>query len=316
MPAVSRAEAAADGVPGTVPGARPDPCPDSGEGPGPPPVPDVRPDAARGVLNASGYLFVPLDGLPGLRDRLEVGLARAGVRGTVLLAPEGINVALAGTDAAVALARDALAADPRLAPLRLGTSRSSEAPFERLKVRLRDEIIAFDGAGRSADRGAGAPAATRAPAVAPDELARWLDGARPEVRLLDARNRFEIEAGGFEDALSLEIDRFRDFRAAVDAALADGTLDPTVPLVTYCTGGVRCEKAAPWLLERGFEEVWQLDGGILGWLARRGGERWRGDCFVFDGRVSLDARLHPTGATLCPRCGGAVAPGGSCRCDG
>ncbi len=250
------------------------------------------------ILNVAGYRFVALDDLEALRTRLVDALNEAGVVGTVLLASEGINVSLAGSDAAVRTACEALRADARLAPLKLRRTRSDAPPFGRLKVRVRPEIIAFDGAGR-----ADAP---RAPAVAPEELARWLDGGRPEVRLLDTRNAYEVDAGAFEGALALEIDHFRDFREAVDAALADGTLDTSTPLVTYCTGGVRCEKAAPWLLERGFDEVWQLDGGILGWLEERGAQRWRGDCFVFDDRVSVDTALRPSGATLCPRCNAAV----------
>ena len=257
------------------------------------------------ILNVAGYLFVALDGLDELRARLHHALAETGVVGTVLLAGEGINVSLAGPDAAVARACEALRTDVRLAALRFRHSRSDEAPFGRLKVRVRPEIIAFDGRGRTD--------APRAPAVAPDELARWLDGERPEVRLLDTRNAYEIDAGAFEGTLALGIDHFRDFRQAVDAALAEGTLDTATPVVTYCTGGVRCEKAAPWLLERGFDEVWQLDGGILAWLQDRGDERWRGDCFVFDDRVSVDASLRPTGATSCPRCNAAIR-GQACAC--
>ena len=279
----------------------------------PPTTPPTAP-----ILNVSGYLFTTVDDPAALRERLERELGACGVRGTVLVAGEGVNVALAGDADAVARARAALATDPRLAPLRLKESRSDAAPFARLKVRVRSEIIAFDG-GRL-------DAAARAPAVTPDELARWLgdglddDGGDPggdgrrAVRLLDTRNAYEIEAGAFEGAIDLGIGHFRDFRAAVEAALADGTLDLETPLVTYCTGGVRCEKAAPWLIGRGFEAVWQLDGGILGWLAARGGERWTGDCFVFDERVSVDAALAPTGATPCRGCGTAVRPGTRCGC--
>ena len=271
-----------------------------GAPPGAAPTPSALP-----TVNVSGYLFVPVDDPEALAGRLGRELAACAVRGTVLVAPEGVNVALAGDEAAVARAREALARDARLAPLRLKESRSETPPFARLEVRVRPEIIAFDGAGR-----AGAP---RAPAVSPDTLARWLDAGR-DVLLLDARNGYEVATGTFEGALSLDIDRFRDFAGAVDAALADGRLDPSVPVVTFCTGGVRCEKAAPWLLERGFREVWQLDGGVLDWLAARGAERWTGDCFVFDDRVSVDAALAPTGAALCPACGAGVRPGAACAC--
>ena len=263
-------------------------------------------DPSPPVVNLSGYRFVAVDDPAALARRLEGELDACGVRGTVLVAPEGVNVAIAGTEAATACARRALAADARLAGLPLKPSRSDAPPFARLKVRVRAEIIAFDG-GRL-------DATERAPALSADTLARWLDGERGGVRLLDTRNAYEVRTGAFEGALSLDIDHFREFTAAVEAALADGTLDLEAPLVTYCTGGVRCEKAAPWLLDRGFAEVWQLDGGILDWLARRGAERWRGDCFVFDDRLSVDAALAPTGAGLCAGGGAAVRPGAPCAC--
>ena len=272
-------------------------------------TPEVPEDAVRAgapapVVNLSGYRVVAVDDPEALRDALEDGLGASGVRGTVLVAPEGVNVAIAGTADQVARARRALDADPRLAGLALKASPSGVPPFARLKVRVRPEIIAFDGTSLAGTE--------RAPAVSPATLARWLDGERADVRLLDTRNAYEVETGAFRGALSLGIDHFREFAGAVEAALADGTLELDAPLVTYCTGGVRCEKAAPWLLERGFSEVWQLDGGILDWLAARGAERFEGDCFVFDGRGSVDAALRPTGASLCPACGAAVRPGARC----
>ena len=277
----------------------------SPNGAGPAPDGADRAAPAPGALNVSGYLFAPVADPDATRESLERALGECGVRGTVLIAREGINVALAGAPEAVARAEAELVADPRFAALRLKRSVSDAPPFARLKVRVRPEIIGFDGT----DRGA----AARAPAVGPDELARRLD-AGERLTLLDTRNAYEVEAGAFEGALSLGIGHFREFKSAVEAALADGRLDVSTPLVTYCTGGVRCEKAAPWLIERGFREVLQLDGGILDWFAARGTERWRGDCFVFDERVSVDPSLAPTGAALCAGCGAAVRPGAACAC--
>jgi len=267
----------------------------------------IAPDGAARTVNVSGYRFVPLSDLPVLQADLDAGLRRCGVLGTVLLAEEGINVALAGGDDAIAQAIEVLERDPRLAGLWLKRSESARLPFSKLKVRIRREIIAFDGRhGPSAPRPA-------APQVSPDRLRRWLDGER-RVQLLDTRNEYEIRAGGFPRATSLGIDHFRDFKGAVEAALEQGRLSLDEPLVTFCTGGIRCEKAAPWLLERGFGEVHQIEGGILNWFEQQGDAHWSGDCFVFDDRVSLTPQLAETGARLCKGCQRVVSPGEPCAC--
>ena len=261
------------------------------------------------IVNLSGYRFVALDGLEARREALLHALGRSGVRGTVLLAEEGINVALAGTSADCGTARAVLAADPLLGDLWLKESRSATVPFARLKVRVRSEIIAFDGERAVARQAARPPA----PALAPETLKGWLDEGR-DVTLLDTRNDYEIASGTFAGAEHLGIASFRDFAEAALAAVADGRLDPERPLVTFCTGGVRCEKAAPWLLEHGFREVWQVEGGVLNWFERCGDAHWEGRCFVFDERVEIDGALRPSGASLCPRCQRAVPAGTSCRC--
>jgi len=274
-----------------------------------PPVRDGSPHGCVApIVNVSGYRFTALDGLSERRANLHAALLDTGVLGTVLLAGEGINVSLAGDEGAIGQAVRILDEDVRLAGLWLKRSVSTSHPFSKLKVRIRREIIAFDGDA--------VPCIPRpdAPRVAPATLRRWLDGER-NVRLLDTRNDYEIEAGGFARATSLGIGHFRDFKAAVETALADGRLRLDEPLVTFCTGGIRCEKAAPWLLERGFDEVHQIEGGILNWLEREGDAHWSGDCFVFDDRVSLTPALGETGATLCPRCHRAVPAGEACRCD-
>lgn len=259
------------------------------------------------VVNVIGYRFVPLDLLVLRQADLESALRESGVKGTVLLAEEGINVALAGPPAAIERARAVLDADPATAGLWLKRSTSPTTPFAKLKVRVRREIIAFDGDGAPAPR-------PTAPSVSPDELEDWLREGR-DVTLLDTRNDYELEAGGFEGATSLGIGHFRDFKAAVERALDEGRLRLEQPLVTFCTGGIRCEKAAPWLLERGFESVHQIEGGVLNWFERQGGARWRGDCFVFDDRVSVTPALRPSGARLCRRCHRAVPADAGCACD-
>jgi UPF0176 protein len=136
------------------------------------------------------------------------------------------------------------------------------------------------------------PAAARAPALDAATLARWLDTGRDDTGralvLLDTRNGFEVDAGAFVGALDWRLEKFSDFPAA--AAAHRGVLDGRT-VVTYCTGGIRCEKAALALQAAGVERVWQLDGGILRYLEQVGGRHWRGRCFVFDERESLDADL-------------------------
>lgn len=218
-----------------------------------------------------------------MRARAETG----GLRGSILVAEEGINLFLAGTDAAiqafVALLRD----DPRFVDIVVKYSRSDTQPFARLKVKRKREIISF----RREDA---SPLQARAPAVAPATLARWIgqghddDGQR--VVLLDTRNREEVRHGTFRGATTLPIDRFTELPDALDGhrdALADATV------VSFCTGGIRCEKAALWMRANGFDNVLQLDGGILGYFEQVGGHGYDGACFVFDQRVALDPALQP-----------------------
>ncbi|MGQ7842940.1 oxygen-dependent tRNA uridine(34) hydroxylase TrhO [Granulosicoccus sp. 3-233] len=261
-------------------------------------------------INLSGYRFIQLDYLPVLQADLHQALAETGVLGTILLADEGINVALAGTRPECDAARAVLDADERFRDLWLKESTSELRPFSKLKVRIRHEIIAFDGA-EARTRQLQRP---EAPALPPETVAQWLDEER-DFTLLDTRNVYEVESGTFEQAEHLDIAHFRDYQRAVTQALEDGSLDPSKPIVTFCTGGIRCEKAAPWMIEQGFSEVYQIEGGILNYFERTGGKHWNGDCFVFDDRVEVDRQLQPTGATWCTSCQLTIQPGQHCVCQ-
>ena len=239
------------------------------------------------VLNIAAYQFVGIDDPQALAAQLREWAEAGDLRGTVLVAEEGINLFLAGGDTAIGLFLDALRADPRFAALVAKESRSEAQPFARLKVKVKREIIAFR-------RDGSAPLQRRAPAVAPEVLARWIaqghddDGRR--LVLLDTRNREEFAHGTFADALTLPIDNFTDLPEALTphrTALADATV------VSFCTGGIRCEKAALWLHGEGMDNILQLDGGILGYFEQVGGFGYEGRCFVFDERVALDPRLQP-----------------------
>ncbi|KQP70374.1 MULTISPECIES: sulfurtransferase [Microbacterium] len=238
------------------------------------------------VLNISAYLFTRIDDTGELRPLLRERAVAAGLKGTILLAEEGINLFLAGDAQGVRGFVAELRADPRFAALTTKDSWSDAQPFGKMLVKVKREIIRMD---HPTIR----PEGDRAPAVAPATLRRWLDSGHDddgrEVVLLDTRNAFEVDYGAFDGALDWRIERFTQFPDAAAAAAPD-LAGKTV--VSYCTGGIRCEKAAIYLREAGVE-AYQLDGGILGYFEHVGGDHWSGDCFVFDEREALTPGLAP-----------------------
>ena len=233
-------------------------------------------------INLAGYKFVSLDGLDDLKAMLDRRCGELELKGTILLSFEGINVVLAGSEAATTDFQSFVHADPRFADLRFKRSISAYQPFDRMLVKIKKEIITLRAPGVD-------PAKERAPAVAPVQLKRWLDEGR-EVVLLDTRNAFEVDAGTFDNAMDLRLSSFGQFAQAADR------LDPSLKdktIVTFCTGGIRCEKAAPVLIGKGFRNVFQLDGGILKYFEECGDAHFKGRCFVFDQRVALDGNLRP-----------------------
>jgi UPF0176 protein len=245
------------------------------------------------VLNTSAYLFVPLHDLQPLRERLLATATQAQLKGTVLLAEEGINLVLAGEPGALRGWLHNLQADARFAPMELKDSWSSSQPFRHLRVKVKREIIRMN-------QPTVRPQAGRAPVVDAATLARWLqagrcDAGRP-LLLLDTRNAFEVDAGAFRGAADWRLGKFSDFPAALEAHRAD-LQGKTI--VSYCTGGIRCEKAALWMAAQGVDHVLQLDGGILRYLETTADQQtpgWQGRCVVFDDRGAVDTRLAPATA--------------------
>ena len=238
-------------------------------------------------INLAGYKFVSLDGLDDLKAALEQQCRDLDLKGTILLSFEGINIVLAGNEQEVTQFQALIRADQRLADVRFKRSASAFQPFDRMLVKIKKEIITLRVTGLD-------PANERAPTVAPAELKRWLDEGR-EVVLLDTRNAFEVDAGTFDKALDLRLSSFGQFAQAADG------LDPSLKdktVVTFCTGGIRCEKAAPVLIGKGFRNVFQLDGGILQYFEDCGNAHFNGLCFVFDQRVALDGNLNPAVANM------------------
>ncbi|GAB2613290.1 sulfurtransferase [Novilysobacter erysipheiresistens] len=239
------------------------------------------------IVNLAAYHFTRVEHPETMANALRDWAEAGALRGTVLVAGEGINLFLAGGAAAVDGFLERLRGDPRFAAITVKLSHSRAQPFARLKVKIKPEIISFR-------RDDASPLAGRAPAVAPRDLARWIaqghDDSGRRLVLLDTRNREEVGHGTFAGALTLPIDNFTDLPGAL-APHRESLADATV--VSFCTGGIRCEKAALWLRADGMDNLLQLDGGILGYFEQVGGEGYDGRCFVFDERVALDPALQP-----------------------
>jgi UPF0176 protein len=233
------------------------------------------------ILNISAYRFVAIGDPQGLRQQLFARAAALGLLGTILVAPEGINLFLAGAPHHVREFLGTLRADPRFSGLEARQGWSGSQPFRKLLVKVKREIIRMNHPAIQPSRG-------RVPAVDPLTAKRWLerghdDEGRPVV-VLDTRNAFEVDHGTFEGAVDWRLRRFSDFPAAFDAH-GDELQGRTV--LSVCTGGIRCEKAAIYMRDSGLDHVFQLEGGILEYFDKAGGARFNGDCFVFDERVTV-----------------------------
>jgi len=232
------------------------------------------------VINIAAYQFVPLDGLAELQVQLRQEAADRQLKGTILLAPEGINLFLAGARTDIDAFLAGLRARPSFAALETKESLSAKQPFGKLLVKLKKEIIPLN-------RPDIDPARNPAPRLSAQELKRWMDEGRDLV-LLDTRNQFEIEHGTFTGAVGLGLDNFRNFATRIDS-VDPAWKDKTI--VTFCTGGIRCEKAAPLMIANGFSKVYQLDGGILKYFEEAGSSHFEGNCYVFDERIALNSAL-------------------------
>ena len=242
-------------------------------------------------VNIAAYKFVPLTNLGPSRGRLLKLCKEWQLRGTILLSAEGVNLCVAGAPEKIDLLLAELRSWPGLAELQPKVSATEHQPFNRMLVRLKKEIISF-GVNDIA------PGVHTSPKLPPKALKQWLDEGRP-VTLLDTRNNYEVKLGTFQNAQIIGIDHFREFPEAVRQ------LPPEMkeqPIVMFCTGGIRCEKAGPFMEREGFKNIFQLDGGILKYFEECGGAHYDGECFVFDQRVGVDPTLQETDSTQCFAC--------------
>ncbi len=244
------------------------------------------------IVVAALYKFVPLPDFESLRDPLYAHCESQEIVGTLLLAPEGINGTIAGSRSAIDSVLAYLKDDPRLVDLEHKESYAGEIPFHRLKVKLKKEIVTMGVDGL-------APAHQTGQHVDPAEWNRLITD--PDVLVIDTRNQYECDIGTFQNAVSPGTTNFREFPQYVQEQL-DPQKHPKIAM--FCTGGIRCEKASAYLLQQGFEEVYQLKGGILKYLEEIAPEQslWNGECFVFDNRVAVNEGLEPGQHVQCFAC--------------
>ena len=243
------------------------------------------------VTNIAAYKFAALRELKSLRERLTALCKGGNLRGTILLSTEGINLFVAGERSAVDQLLAELRAIPGLEHLPVKFSESQHQPFRRMLVKIKKEIISFGIEGVD-------PVGKPSTKLAPKELQRWLDEGRP-ITLLDTRNDYEVKLGTFRNALVPRINTFREFPQAV-AQLPEHLKQQ--PIVMFCTGGIRCEKAGPFMEMQGFEQIYQLEGGILKYFEECGAAHYDGECFVFDDRVGLNPGLDESDSVQCYAC--------------
>ena len=244
------------------------------------------------IVIATFYKFVRLPDYAARQKPLLNVCRAAEVKGTILLAEEGINATIAGPRAGIDRVMGFLRAEPRFADIEVKESVHDEIPFRRLKVRLKSEIAALKAAGANPNEEVGTY-------VEAEEWNRLI--AQEDVILIDARNDYEVRMGSFRQARNPEIKAFNELPGYIAEQL-DASRDKRVAM--FCTGGIRCEKATAWMLRQGFEEVFHLKGGILRYLERIDptDSWWEGECFVFDERVTVDHHLRKGSIRICDDC--------------
>lgn len=247
-------------------------------------------------VNIAGYRFVDLPDRDSLRNPIREKCIGLGLKGTVLLSHNGINFFLAGNEGEIDEFVSFLEEDERFQGIPLQISHSDYQPFRRMLVRLKKEIISL---GMDEIK----PAETPGNFIEPNEFKRWLDEER-EVIILDTRNDYELRVGTFQNAIDLDIKSFREFPEAIKKL----EQDKSTPVVMFCTGGIRCEKASIVMENQGWKNVQQIKGGVLGYFKETGGAHWNGDCFVFDQRVSLDKNLREASHEMCFKCREPLSP--------
>ncbi len=239
------------------------------------------------ILNIRSYFFTELNHLEEHRQLLADIGELLEVKGTIILSPEGINISISGTKANAEQMFEACKAIPGLEKLHSRRNWSTQSPFAKLKIKIKDEIIRMNHPNIR-------PEKNRAASIDPKTLSKWLaqgfdDDGLP-IKILDTRNDFEVEIGSFESSICWHFKKFSEFPEVFDEKKSEIS---NYKVVTVCTGGIRCEKATLYMNNNGLPNAVQLDGGILNYIEKANGFGWTGKCFTFDNRESLDSDYMP-----------------------
>ena len=258
--------------------------------------------SAASHVNIAAYKFVTIDNTEEMRPQVQALCKALELKGTILLTPEGINLFISGPREKIDQFLAWVRSDARFADMPVKESYSEEQSHKRMLVKIKKEIITMRMPLIQPELG-------RAPAVEPLTLKRWLDQGRDDegrpVVMVDTRNAFEVDVGTFDNTIDYRIEKFTEFPGVI-AAHKDDLAGKTV--VTFCTGGIRCEKAAIHMQDIGYDHVYQLEGGILKYFEDVGGAHYTGDCFVFDYRTALSPKLEAVTTTQCFACRAVVTP--------
>lgn len=242
-------------------------------------------------INISGYRFTPIDNVEHTLNALRGMCADLAIKGSIYLAAEGINIGVSGNVLEIQTFCNRLNHDPRFNNIKFHELYSSYCPYRKMTVKIKAELVPIQDKTLKVGN-------YNHQYLPPIELKKWLDENRDFI-LLDMRNDFEFDLGTFDRATQLNLRRFRKLQTK--SAQLD-QLPKDKPIVTFCTGGIRCEKAAPFLEKYGFDQVYQLQGGIIEYLRQTKGAHWHGNCFVFDDRVTLNSQLVAEQFHLCTDC--------------
>jgi len=243
------------------------------------------------VTHIAGYRFVPVEDTAATLLEIE-GFSRGlGILGTIFLASEGINISVAGNMLAILSFRQRLDQTAQFRDIKFHETYCQKVPYHKLNFKTKKELVPLGvetiQAGESQHQ-----------YLSPQKLKQWLDEGR-DFNLIDMRNTFEYDIGSFATAQHLNLKKFKTLKQRQQEM---SQLDKDKPMVTFCTGGIRCEKAGPYMENQGFKQVYQLEGGIIEYLRQTGGTHWQGNCFVFDERITIDSQLRPQSMRLCVEC--------------
>ncbi len=243
------------------------------------------------IANITGYKFTPIDDELLLRETILKYSTDLNLKGTVLISSKGLNFSVSGTKKNIDNFIVFIHSDKRFSDVDIKITYNKYQPFRKMLVRIKKEIISMGVEEIN-------PFQFTGQKISPKELNNKLDN-NEEIVLLDTRNEYEVRLGTFKNALDLDLDSFRDFPEEIEKLREELN---GKEVVMFCTGGIRCEKASALMLENGFENIKQIEGGVINYFKETGGKYWNGDCFVFDDRVALNKNLVETDYVLCFRC--------------